>query len=277
MYRNRTELAAAIAARLDRDHEALARAWSDARPFRHVVVDDLLDADWARELATHFPTPAQMMLRSSLRERKRVGVSVDRYHPSIADALFAFQEPVVVAAVNRITGMAGAVADPTLYASGISVMGRGDFLNPHIDNSHDGDRRRYRVLNLLYYASPDWSLANGGNLELWDQAVRTPVAVESRFNRLVLMETHQTSWHSVNRVRVDGARRCVSNYYFSEQPPRGRPYQHVTTFTGRPEEPLKRLLLGVVDGLVLNAIGRTFPSLTMRTKHRIRPPASRDQ
>src|SRR5262249_7645463 len=150
MYETRKALATAIAARLIHDEAALTDAWNKARPFRYFAVDDLLDVDWARALATHFPAPDQLMLRSSLRERKRVGVQVDAYDRSIGDALFAFQDPAVIDVVGRITGHRTAVADPTLYASGISVMGQGDFLNPHIDNSHDGDRKRYRVLNLLY-------------------------------------------------------------------------------------------------------------------------------
>ena len=32
------------------------------------------------------------------------------------------------------------VSDPSLYAGGISRMDYGHFLNPHVDNSHDGNR-----------------------------------------------------------------------------------------------------------------------------------------
>jgi hypothetical protein len=74
MYQDRKELAAAVAARLGRDEAALTDAWNRARPFRYFAVDDLLDPEWARALASHFPSPERLMLRSSLRERKRVGV-----------------------------------------------------------------------------------------------------------------------------------------------------------------------------------------------------------
>ena len=33
-------------------------------------------------------------------------------------------------------------------------MAPGHFLHPHIDNSHDMERQRYRILNLLYEMSP---------------------------------------------------------------------------------------------------------------------------
>jgi hypothetical protein len=209
-----------------------------------------------------------MMRRSTLRERKRFGVTVEAYPAHVRDALYAFQDEEVVAAVRAITGLSTAVADPTLYASGLSVMGQGDFLNPHVDNSHDGDGQNYRVLNLLYYVSENWYPDNGGHLELWDARVKQQKQVESRFNRLVVMATHPTSWHSVTRVRVPGARRCVSNYYFSPDPPGGTPYRNVTTFTGRPEQPLRRLVLGAVDGIALNAVGRALPSLLRLTRHR---------
>ena len=97
------------------------------------------------------------------------------------------------------------------------MMGADDFLNPHIDNSHDSKRETYRRLNLLYYITPDWSAENGGNLELWDKKVQNPKQIVSHFNRLVVMETNKKSWHSVEPVSVERGRCCISNYYFSKQ------------------------------------------------------------
>jgi len=45
-------------------------------------------------------------------------------------------------------------------------MAKENFLNPHLDTSHDKNREMYRVLNLLYYVTPDWSHEQGGKLEL---------------------------------------------------------------------------------------------------------------
>lgn len=268
MSEQRDLIARLVVEKLSGRKDELAAAWRDSRPVRHLVVDDLLPDDLARRVSQSFPTPAGLTLKSSLRERKRVGVQVEKYDPIIADALYAFQQPNVVEIVGQITKIAGMIADPTLYAGGISVMGQDDFLNPHIDNSHDGDQKIYRVVNLLYYVSRDWKDDYGGHLELWDNSVREPVRVACRFNRLAIMETNRTSWHSVCRVTADAARQCVSNYYFAPTPADGVPYRHVTTFTGRPEEPMKRLVLGVMDGLVLNTVGRVFPSLLTRNRHR---------
>jgi len=273
LTQTRAALVEQITAKLDANRESLRRMWAESAPVRHCWLDDLLDEETAREISRHFPPPSSLMLRSSLRERKRVGVEVDSYAPIVGDALYAFQDEAVIEAVRQITGHRALLGDPSLYAAGLSVMGQGDFLNPHIDNSHDGDRRHYRALNLLYYLSPEWKLENGGNLELWDTRVRTATTLLSQFNRLVVMETDTRSWHSVKQVNVSQPRYCVSNYYFSPDPPGGRPYRHVTTFTGRPEEPVKRAVLAVVDRVALNAAGRLLPQLTRRTRHRRRPGA----
>ena len=271
MYMDRSQIGNAIARRLREQADDLDVMWRASVPFRHFVLDNLLPEPDVLSLAKGFPGQDKLMLRSTIRERKRVGVDISKYDRGVADHLFAFQQPEVVEAVAEITKLGEIEPDPTLYASGISTMCKGDFLNPHIDNSHDGDAKRYRVLNLLFYVSAGWDRDNGGNLELWDQRLRHNHTVLSKFNRLVVMETHQTSWHSVSKVLVDSPRLCLSNYYFSCTSPAATDYSNVTTFAGRPEEPFKRIVLRM-DGIARNLIGKAFPGLTRRTRHRIRKP-----
>ena len=169
---------------------------------------------------------------------------MNQYAPVLEEIVYAFQNPRVVKLVAEITGIQEMIPDDRLYAGGISLMALGNFLNPHLDNSHDKDRQLYRVLNLLYYVSPDWSHEDGGNLELWDDGPKQPQReITSCFNRLAIMATHQRSWHSVSEVKVDRSRCCVSNYYFSHQPLENHDYFHVTSFRGRPEQRARDLVL----------------------------------
>ena len=261
-------IGADVAARLRRDAARLQVEWAASAPVRHFVVDDLLPPDEARALGAAIPPSDRLMLKKSLREQKRVGVDVRRYDPIIGAGLFAFQQPAVLAAVEEITGLQAMAPDPTLYASGISVMAKGDYLRPHLDNSHDGDQRLYRVINLLFYVSPDWDPRKGGNLELWDDDVRQANVIECRFNRLAVMATNRHSWHSVQKVLAAQPRICFSNYYFSPVSPEGQPYRNVTSFRGRPEEPFVRAALWA-DRHLLNAVGRAFPFLLTRNRHRL--------
>lgn len=241
------DLANLIVQRLDRDAEKIAADFAANKGVstHFCSIDDLLPAETARAVFNAFPTPGEMRLLNSFRERKYTSKSLDRFDPLVSDITFAFQDKRVIDKVSELTDIIDTVGDPHLYAGGISTMMRGHFLNPHLDNSHDLEQKNYRVLNLLYYVTPDWKAENGGNLELWDERVTTPLEIPSLFNRLVLMATNDRSWHSVNRVKTDGARCCVSNYYFSPHSPNGYETSHVTYFMARPEQKLRRLVTRV--------------------------------
>ncbi len=257
---NRAELADLIVARLSEAAETARDAFQTPGRIASAWIDDLLPPDIAAEIHARFPDPETMALKRSIKERKRVAAQMDQYDPLLEEVVYAFQDPRVVELIGEITGLRALEPDFDLYAGGISLMGQGDYLRPHLDNSHDGTRARYRVLNLLYYVTPDWSEADGGALQLWDQGpLTTPRTVASLFNRLVLMITDRTSWHSVNKVRRDGRRCCVSNYYFSTVSPDAADYFHATSFRG--ERAGAGDLVMQADNGLRTAVLRTLPGV----------------
>lgn len=249
--RSQEQIVAGILDRLSSQSSQIKDSWNNPQgtATRHFVVDDLLPPELAEQIYNAFPKDAQgFHSRKSFREKKRTSADIHSYDPILADITFALQSAAVIERVGELTGMQNLEPDPRLYAGGLSMMFRGDYLNPHIDNSHDADRTRYRRLNLLYYVAPDWREENGGNLELWDADVTRQQTITSRFNRLAVMETHKTSTHSVSPVTAESPRCCVSNYYFSAQSPDGSEYFHVTSFTGRPGQIAKRAIAPIDNG-----------------------------
>lgn len=203
---------------------------------RFFIIDGLLPEDLAQEIFSNFPNKQKMRLMNSFREKKYTFKQLNETPSILRDITFAFQDSKVVSLIEKITEISGQRSDPSLYAGGISLMEKNNYLNPHIDNSHDGNRRLYRTFNLLYYVTPNWKQEYGGNLELWDTRVIKSQVIPSLFNRLVVMETNPNSWHSVSPVDCDKNRCCVSNYYFSNQSPTGKEYFNITSFNGRPEQ-----------------------------------------
>lgn len=214
---------------------------------KHLIIDDLFPEEVAMEIYNQLPkNEDDYFTRKSLKEHKTVGIATSQYAPLINEAIFSFQDQEVVRLIEEITGLPALEADPELYASGISKMSKGNFLNPHLDNSHNKDRNLYRVLNLLYYATPHWQSDYGGNLELWENGIQTdPVTIPPLFNRLVIMKTDAQSLHSVSKVNIDKSRVCISNYYFSPSSPEAFEYRHVTSFRARRGEMIKDLMLRI--------------------------------
>ncbi len=258
-----------IAARFSREAKALSEFWNNSKPVRHLVIDDLLPIEWAKKIAASFPKMDQLRRYESRKEYKGVGVAMDEYAPILKAITFAFQDPKVLDAVMEVTQIGRLQADANLYSSGLSAMGEGDFLNPHIDNSGNPLLQQYRRINALYYVTPEWNPDWGGSLELWDANRSNPIVLPARFNRLILMNTNRTSFHSVSAIRScqGKTRNCVSNYYFSPESPEGYEYFHVTSFRGRPEQPLLDSWLRM-DASVRGLYRRFFPRKAEAIKHK---------
>jgi len=249
-----------ILQRLDAASEQIIAEWKNPEDTltRHFYLDELLPQSDVEEIYAAFPRNGEGFFdRESFREKKRTSANLSDFNAILSDITYAIQDARVVNKVSELCSMKSIEPDPKLYAGGLSMMFPNDYLNPHIDNSHDSDRSKYRRLNLLYYVSPDWSFDNGGNFELWNEERTIPKTIISHQNRLVVMETNKTSWHSVSKVNAERPRCCVSNYYFSEISPDGDEYFHVTSFLGRPEQPFRRYL-GVLDNGLRNFVSRTL-------------------
>jgi Rps23 Pro-64 3,4-dihydroxylase Tpa1-like proline 4-hydroxylase len=242
---NRKELAYLICDQLTKNRVVLKNQFLKSKAtIGYFFIDDLLPEELALEIHNKFPTTDKAVRKKNLREFKFTAYQMDLYDSLLEDLIYAFQDEKVIQLISGICDLEQVYGDENLYAGGLSLMEKDNFLNPHLDNSHDKDRERWRVLNLLYYVTPNWTLENGGNLEVWPNGLKqAQTTIESKFNRLVVMTTHQKSWHSVSKVLKEDIRCCVSNYYFSKQPLLESDTFHVTTFRGRSSEKVKDLFL----------------------------------
>lgn len=241
----RTEIATLILEKLQTDKSQLQSFYAATKDtIGYFFIDDLLPKKWVQKVHENFPDISSTKARKNIREFKHVAYQMNKYSPFLEEVIYAFQDERVVQLISEICGIQQLLPDENLYAGGLSLMAKNNYLNPHLDNSHDKDRNRWRVLNVLYYVTPNWTLENGGNLEVWPNGIKqNPITIESKCNRLVIMATHQQSWHSVSKVLIDDVRCCVSNYYFSKQPLLENDQFHITTFRGRPSQLVRDVLL----------------------------------
>ena len=255
-------IAKLVLEKLDKNKEYLRNQFfskNENTDTKYFIIDDLLPHEFVLEAYSNFPKEiSKWLYMDTFREKKYTYKKLDRLENNVvANLTDSFHDHRVIKSISEITNINDLVSDPSLYAGGISRMDYGHFLNPHVDNSHDGNRRKYRRLNLLFYVTPDLKEKDGGNLELWDIEVVKPLKISCKFNRLVVMETTPFSYHSVDRINKNIQRCCVSNYYFSDVSPTGENYYHVTSFLGRPNQNLRRAY-GRVDNFLRN----TFVKLT---------------
>lgn len=266
---NRIEIGNLICKELNKNKEQLKKQFlASKNKIGYFFIDDLLPEELAKKVYQNFPNLTDTKERKSIREHKHVAYQMDKYNALLEEVIYAFQDRKVVEIIAEICDLSSIYPDEHLYAGGLSLMEKNNFLNPHLDNSHDKDRNRWRVLNLLYYVSPNWKIENGGNLELWENGLKQkPLTLESKFNRLVVMATHGNSWHSVSKLTKEQVRCCVSNYYFSDTPILASDTFHITTFRANPSEKFKDYILQI-DNTLRGSVRKVFKKGIRENPHK---------
>ena len=104
---------------------------------------------------------------------------------------------------------------------------RGGKLNIHLEYNINPKLNLQRKLNLIVYLTEDWDTSWGGGLELWshDEENNLPlnreVVVDNIFNRAILFDTTQNSWHGLPQPITcpEGVyRKSIAVYYMTDIP-----------------------------------------------------------
>jgi hypothetical protein len=217
------------AAIFDHDHWArrlaeLAPVYRAAAPFPHLVLDDFLTASAADRMLAEFPRVAdgEWIQYQHVNERKLGRRDRASFGPALGAAIDALSSPRFVSFLERLTGIEGLLADPSLEGGGLHQSERGGFVNLHADFTvhphHRGWRRR---INVLVYLNEGWADAWGGHLELWDRSVTRCVRrVSPLHNRAVIFNTDEGSFHGHPDPLTcpEGeTRKSVALYYFTAE------------------------------------------------------------
>jgi len=201
----------------------------NARPFPHFVSDDSSLAPLLRRAAAEFDSipPERWVRYDSPDERgKRAYNDLARMPPACRLCLDALLHDAVVDLAERVSGLEGLQADPSLYGAGLHVTEPGGFLGVHVDNELHPATGLVRRLNLIAYLTPDWRDEWGGELELWAPDLSQAVArIVPRFGREVLMECGPRTYHGHPRPLAcppDVTRKSFSVFFWSAPRARAR-------------------------------------------------------
>lgn len=223
--------------------DALAGAFAAAAPFRHVVIDGFFEPAFARALLDGFPPFTRA---DSLGEDGRPGAkgTFERIR-ALGDAYARLDDLVrseaFLAFAGGICGIDGLLYDPWYLGGGTHENRTGASLEPHVDFAFHPLERWQRRINLIVYLNPEWDPAWGGSLSLYEDPRRdgTPaISVTPAFNRCVMFETSDRSWHGFDRIatppdRPELTRRSIALYFYTRPDSADRREAHSTIYVGR--------------------------------------------
>jgi Rps23 Pro-64 3,4-dihydroxylase Tpa1-like proline 4-hydroxylase len=234
------------------DRDELRSRVRSATPFPHICLDHFLDDDFAEQVVRSFPSfeeAAQVgRMFSAVNEKKKIQITdATKFAPPIAELNRALASPEFLDLLAHGFAIPNLLADDELVGGGIHQTGPRGHLDVHVDFNYIPERQLHRRLNILVYFNKDWKPEWGGNIELWDRDVKfCHQSIVPAFNRCVVFETSEFSYHGVTAVRCpeDQIRKSFAAYYYTrEAPPNWDGEMHSTNFKARPDEVLKGSVL----------------------------------
>lgn len=210
-------------------------------PFPHIVLDDFLEENIAKQIIKEIKTDVQWIPSSSaftdVRDEDKkelnkyyaplpISVSEDsinrlKLHSPLTYSVLTYLQTDALGFLSRISKVENLLADKTFNGAGLHKVTGGGKLDIHIDfNQNWLDQGVYRRVNLLIYLNEDWKNEYNGFLELWNT---NPWKCERKiapiFNRAVIFNASKYSYHGHPApicCPEDVARYSIAQYYYTE-------------------------------------------------------------
>mmetsp|Transcript_12910 Transcript_12910/g.19753 ORF Transcript_12910/g.19753 Transcript_12910/m.19753 type:complete len:339 (-) Transcript_12910:592-1608(-) len=216
--------------RIARNHRS---KYLNARPFPHMVLDDLFPASILIAIEQEIPESnldkegcmkgsnycfkrKTDYLKSTIEKEGEMGHYTRILIGYLKSATFT-------TFLQRLTGISGIIPDPEYAGSGLHITSAKGHLNIHADFNWNNNLKLDRRVNTFIYLNPDWKDEYGGHLELWNRNMtRCQQRILPIMGRFVVFSSTDFSYHGHPQPLTppEGrARRSIALYYYTN----GRP------------------------------------------------------
>ena len=218
----------------EQNWQQISEQFENAQPFRHCVIDNFWQEDVAEQLLAEFPdydSPVWHTHYQNPLEDKKTCNHWDKFSPTIYRAFTFLNSNEFVEHIKTISQKSKIYTDVGLHGGGLHGHHRGGKLNVHLDYNIHPKLKLKRNYNLIVYMTPGWHPEWGGGLELWSHnedgsPKERVVTLDNQFNRAVLFDTTQYSWHGLpeNLTCPETTfRRSFAVYYLTDPEPNADP------------------------------------------------------
>jgi Rps23 Pro-64 3,4-dihydroxylase Tpa1-like proline 4-hydroxylase/glycosyltransferase involved in cell wall biosynthesis len=206
--------------------------YNQAQPFPHIVIDNFLPPsilngviddfrnhnDWGWDNSQY---SQQHQVKKFFSPWNENGNNILPINTKLI--LNYLNSPETISMLEKLTGIDGLIADPTLLGGGMHKIDSGGKLSIHADSRKHAVTGNYRRINLLVYLNKNWNSEWGGSLQLWNNDMTTMVQdIQPFFNRVVIFNTGGDTYHGHPHVlnTPEGVSRIsLALYYYTKENP----------------------------------------------------------
>ena len=210
--------------KIDKFKKALNN-FNKIKPFPYVILDDFLNINLAKKIEKNFQNLDEKKLWSykNYCEIKKATDNWNLFPPQAYQLLSVLNSHAFLEIIKKKIKIKNLYADYGLNGGGFHIMGEKGKLNPHLDYVIHPKLNLMRKFNLIIFFNLKWKQSNGGELCLYEKNYKNKKLpgklvkkIEPKFNRAVLFDTSQTSWHGVNDVK-NMIRKSMAVYYLVDK------------------------------------------------------------
>jgi Rps23 Pro-64 3,4-dihydroxylase Tpa1-like proline 4-hydroxylase len=214
---------------ITQNKQSILNDFTQNKPFKHVVLDNFFTTDFCQKLVDDFP---QFDEKLAIDENGTIGNKAVHQQITFIGENYKHLDSLVksrdfIDLIEKCTGIKGLLYDPHYFGGGTHENLHGQDLDPHVDFTHHPKTGYHRRLNLIVYLNHEWKKDWGGNIELHkNPRLETDqdeiISVLPLFNRAVIFETNNISWHGFPRINLpddkkDLSRKSFALYYYSKK------------------------------------------------------------
>lgn len=213
------------------------------KPFDHCIIDGFFEEGFAKILSEEFPdydSQKWFYYKNPIEDKKALN-DWNAFPECTYQAFFMLQSKEILNLLSEAVGRELFI-DPGLHGGGWHIHGTGGNLNPHLDYSIHPKLALQRKINIIIYLSKELDFRNhGGHLGLWahNEEGNCPgdlvKEIEPEFNRAVIFDTTQMSWHGMSRLlsQPNGIFRKSLAIYYLTSPSKDAPKMYRALFAPR--------------------------------------------
>jgi Rps23 Pro-64 3,4-dihydroxylase Tpa1-like proline 4-hydroxylase len=206
------EVSAEVLQHVDRYRDA----FDHADHFKHVMIENFLEPSFAEQLLTDFPSFNPRLARNEYGDigGKAVNTQIREISPVYQRLYAVISSKPFLEFMSRLSGIPDLLIDPKMFGGGTHDNRHGQELDPHVDFNYDESEQLHRRLNLIVYLNKEWETEWGGALEIHSNPRRPQEnqieSFDPLFNRAVMFETNEYSWHGFPKIDLPADKRHLS-------------------------------------------------------------------
>ena len=214
--------------------------YKDNNPYPHIVIDNFLNEDIAKELESYAKSLRKKDCSAKSNHKKAIKKyafdNINNFPKNIQNIFKFLNSDTFIKKLEHLTGIKDLITNNiTLKGAGFHKIFNGGFLNLHTDFNNYKDKHQGsldRRINLLVYLNPDWKEEYGGHLWLCNKKKKK---IENKIlpilNRCVIFSTTNKSVHGHPEpvsIPENISRNSIALYYYTKNKNKNKCFENDT-------------------------------------------------